>query len=51
VRDEGSWLDIGNSISQFGLVNAQCVFLPLLFWSARLFLRGVRLDTNLADTN
>ncbi|GLD94834.1 hypothetical protein PINS_up003459 [Pythium insidiosum] len=31
VRNEGSWKEIGNSISMFGIVNAQIVFVPLLF--------------------
>lgn len=34
VRNEGSWKEIGNSISHFGIVNAQIVFFPLLFFVA-----------------
>lgn len=41
VRDEGSWLEIGNSISQFGFVNCQLIFIPLLFALASVFLRGI----------
>ncbi|TMW59020.1 hypothetical protein Poli38472_007165 [Pythium oligandrum] len=36
VRNEGSWKEIGNSISMFGIVNAQIVFVPLLFLLARV---------------
>ena len=35
VRNTGSWKQIGNSISQFGFINAQLIFLPLLFLIAR----------------
>ncbi|GBG29190.1 GPI ethanolamine phosphate transferase 1 [Hondaea fermentalgiana] len=41
VRDEGSWLEIGNSISQYGFVNCQLIFIPLLFALASFFLSGV----------
>uniref|UniRef100_A0A7S2S3Q6 GPI ethanolamine phosphate transferase 1 n=1 Tax=Mucochytrium quahogii TaxID=96639 RepID=A0A7S2S3Q6_9STRA len=41
VQDEGSWKEIGNSISHFGFVNCQLVFIPLLFLIASLFLVGV----------
>ena len=37
VRHEGSWKEIGNSISQFGIVNAQIVLIPLLYGIALLF--------------
>lgn len=39
VRDEGSWKEIGNSISMFGIVNAQIVFIPLMFFIANLYTR------------
>ncbi|OWZ08830.1 GPI ethanolamine phosphate transferase [Phytophthora megakarya] len=41
VKNEGSWKEIGNSISMFGIVNAQIVFIPLLFLLARAFVRGL----------
>ncbi|KAG1706387.1 hypothetical protein DVH05_001534 [Phytophthora capsici] len=41
VKNEGSWKEIGNSISMFGIVNAQIVFIPLLFLLARAFVQGV----------
>lgn len=37
VKNEGSWKEIGNSISMFGIMNAQIVFIPLLFLLARAF--------------
>lgn len=41
VKNEGSWKEIGNSISMFGIVNAQIVFIPLLFLIARAFVRDL----------
>ncbi|CEG41535.1 gpi ethanolamine phosphate [Plasmopara halstedii] len=48
VKNEGSWKEIGNSISMFGIVNAQIVFIPVLFLLARTFVRGLVPDC--ADT-
>jgi phosphatidylinositol glycan class N len=42
VKNEGSWKEIGNSISMFGIVNAQIVFIPLLFLLARAFVRDLK---------
>ena len=41
VKNEGSWKEIGNSISMFGIVNAQIVFVPLLFLLAGGFVRNL----------
>lgn len=41
VQNEGSWKQIGNSISMFGIVNAQIVFIPLLFLLANVFVRDL----------
>ncbi|RLN98558.1 hypothetical protein BBJ28_00009213, partial [Nothophytophthora sp. Chile5] len=41
VKNEGSWKEIGNSISMFGIVNAQIVFIPLLFLLALAFVRDL----------
>ncbi|CAI5731788.1 unnamed protein product [Hyaloperonospora brassicae] len=41
VKNEGSWKEIGNSISMFGIVNAQIVFVPLLFLLAGVFVRNL----------
>ncbi|CAH0519393.1 unnamed protein product [Peronospora belbahrii] len=37
VKNEGSWKEIGNSISMFGIVNAQIVLIPVIFLLARAF--------------
>ncbi|RHY38748.1 hypothetical protein DYB30_007091 [Aphanomyces astaci] len=39
VKDEGSWKEIGNSISIFGIVNLKMVFVPLLLFVAKLLFR------------
>ncbi|KAF4323471.1 hypothetical protein BBO99_00001364 [Phytophthora kernoviae] len=48
VKNEGSWKEIGNSISMFGIVNAQIVFIPLLFLLARAFVRDLTPATGLS---
>ncbi|KAL2755205.1 hypothetical protein ACRALDRAFT_1064907 [Sodiomyces alcalophilus JCM 7366] len=41
VRDEGSWLDIGSTISHFAIASLLCVFLALLEGVSSLFIAGV----------
>jgi phosphatidylinositol glycan class N len=41
VRDEGSWLDIGTSISQFCISSALCVFVSGLEVVSEKFVEGV----------
>ena len=41
VENEGSWKQIGNSISMFGIVNAQIIFIPLVFVLSRVFLQDL----------
>ena len=41
VRDEGSWLEIGESISMFVIASVLCVFVAGLEALSELFLRGV----------
>lgn len=41
LRDEGSWKDIGVSITQYGFVNAQALFLPVMFFLASFYLRSI----------
>lgn len=41
VRDEGSWLEIGESISMFIIASALCVFIAGLEALAEVFTRGV----------
>ncbi|OQR82300.1 GPI ethanolamine phosphate transferase [Achlya hypogyna] len=38
VQYEGSWKEIGNSISNFGIVNAMILFTPILLFVSRLCL-------------
>lgn len=41
VRDEGSWLEIGMTISHFVIVSLLCVFVALLEGVSELFIGGV----------
>ncbi|KAK5110399.1 hypothetical protein LTR85_001263 [Meristemomyces frigidus] len=41
VRDEGSWLDIGESISMFVIASMLCVFVALLEALSEVFVKGV----------
>jgi phosphatidylinositol glycan class N len=46
VRDEGSWLDIGTSISHFCICGGLCVFVSGLEVVSEIFVRGVEFDNN-----
>ncbi|MCJ1479354.1 Glycosyl phosphatidyl inositol anchor synthesis [Lambiella insularis] len=41
VRDEGSWLEIGTSISHFIIASVFCVFVALLEFVSEVFVSGV----------
>ena len=41
VRDEGSWLDIGTSISHFCIASLLCVFVAGLEFVSEVFVSGV----------
>ena len=41
VRDEGSWLDIGTSISHFSIASMLCVFVAGLEFVSEVFVSGV----------
>ena len=41
VRDEGSWLEIGESISMFVIASLLCIFVAGLEGVSELFVRGV----------
>lgn len=41
VRDEGSWLDIGESISMFVIASMLCVFVAALEALSEVFIKGV----------
>lgn len=43
VKNTGSWMEIGNSISHFGIVSAQVVFVLLLFALTNLYTRSIRI--------
>ena len=43
VRDEGSWLDIGTSISHFFIASLLCAFVSLLEFVSEIFVGGVEL--------
>lgn len=44
VRDEGSWLEIGESISMFVIVSLLCVFVAALEALSEVFVRGVKFE-------
>ena len=44
VRDEGSWLDIGTSISHFVIASLLCVFVAGLEFVSEVFVSGVEVD-------
>ena len=44
VRDEGSWLEIGSTISHFCIASLLCVFVASLEGVSELFIRGVEVD-------
>lgn len=41
VRDEGSWLDIGTSISHFIIASLLCIFVAGLEFVSEIFVSGV----------
>lgn len=45
VRDEGSWKEIGNSISHYVIMSAHIVFIPVLLAVAALLTRVMQVDT------
>lgn len=46
VRDEGSWLEIGESISMFVIASVLCVFVAGLEALSEVFVRGVEFDND-----
>ncbi|KAI8032894.1 GPI ethanolamine phosphate transferase 1 [Camellia lanceoleosa] len=42
VRTTGSWMEIGNSISHFGIVSAQVVFVLLLFALTNIYTKDIQ---------
>jgi phosphatidylinositol glycan class N len=51
VKDEGSWLEIGSTISHFVIASLLCIFVALLEGVSAVFIAGVEVkDPELADT-
>ena len=44
VRDEGSWLEIGSTISHFVIASLMCVFVAALEGVSEVFIAGVEVD-------
>ncbi|CAN4082504.1 unnamed protein product [Withania somnifera] len=42
VRNKGSWMEIGNSISHFGIMSAQVVFVLMLFAVTNVFIKDIQ---------
>ncbi|KAG9449833.1 hypothetical protein H6P81_009798 [Aristolochia fimbriata] len=46
VRNTGSWMEIGNSISHFGIMSAQVVFVLLLFALTNLYTKDIKVGSS-----
>ncbi len=44
VKDEGSWLEIGSTISHFVIASLLCVFVAALEGVSAMFISGVEID-------
>jgi GPI ethanolamine phosphate transferase 1 len=44
VKDEGSWLEIGSTISHFVIASVLCVFVALLEGVSGLFISGIKVE-------
>lgn len=51
VRDEGSWLDIGTSISHFIIASLLCVFVAGLEFVSEIFVSGVEVGGEVVERN
>ena len=49
VRDEGSWLDIGTTISHFCIASLLCVFVAILESVSEIFISGVEVGDRAED--
>ncbi|XP_078439538.1 sulfatase and phosphatidylinositolglycan class N domain-containing protein [Wolffia australiana] len=45
VQNTGSWMEIGNSISHFGIMSAQVVFILLLFALTNVYTRDIKVNS------
>ncbi|XP_074302204.1 uncharacterized protein LOC141633684 isoform X1 [Silene latifolia] len=46
VRNTGSWMEIGNSISHFGIMSAQVVFVLLLFALTNIYTKDIQIQSS-----
>ncbi|KAL9275345.1 GPI ethanolamine phosphate transferase 1-like protein [Drosera capensis] len=46
VKNTGSWMEIGNSISHFGIVSAQVVFVLLLFALTNTYTKDIKIPSS-----
>ncbi|XP_050223836.1 GPI ethanolamine phosphate transferase 1 isoform X2 [Mercurialis annua] len=46
VRNTGSWMEIGNSISHFGIMSAQVVFVLLLFALTNIYTKDIQIRSD-----
>ena len=51
VKDEGSWLDIGTTISHFFIANLLCAFVAMLEFVSEIFISGVEMENGSAARN
>ena len=49
VRDEGSWLEIGSTISHFFIASLLCIFVAVLEGVSELFIAGVEVEDEEED--
>lgn len=47
VQNTGSWMEIGNSISHFGIVSAQVVFILVLFALSNMYTKDIQIGSSL----
>ncbi|KAE8691544.1 gibberellin-regulated protein 14-like [Hibiscus syriacus] len=49
VKNTGSWMEIGNSISHFGIMSAQVVFVLLLFALTNIYTKDIKMKSASRD--
>ncbi|XP_039040714.1 GPI ethanolamine phosphate transferase 1-like, partial [Hibiscus syriacus] len=49
VKNTGSWMEIGNSISHFGIMSAQVVFVLLLFALTNIYTKDIEIRSASRD--
>ncbi|KAK0722153.1 Phosphatidylinositolglycan class N-domain-containing protein [Lasiosphaeria miniovina] len=49
VKDEGSWLEIGSTISHFIIASLLCIFVAALEGVSAMFITGVQVDESVAE--